>query len=66
MPNQLKLFKVVSHSVTSYFQNKMAAKKLCDAGSANGGKLYVMRGPDHWRGESFNNTKRTRGARSTW
>ena len=62
--SQLLLFKVMQGSHPVYFQNKMVAKTLRDElESAN---LVVTRGPDHWRGESFNKAKRTRGSRSTW
>ncbi len=64
-PKQLNIFKVEAKT-PAYFQNKGEAKKVRDLGNGYGGVLVVMRGPDHWRGESFNTTKRTRGARSTW
>ena len=68
MPRQREIFKVVPgpKAKPHYFQNKGAAKKVRDLSTGYGGLCVVMRGPDHWRGESFNTTKRTRGARSTW
>jgi len=67
--SQCKLFKIAGHS-PAYFQNKRAAKKMRDKLSAtlasSTPRFVVMRGSEHWRGESFNTVKRTRGARSTW
>jgi hypothetical protein len=64
-PRQLKLFKVVSKQWAEphYFQDKMVAKNVRDEDDE---KRVIMRGPDHWRGESFNTTKRMRGSRSTF
>ncbi len=73
MPRQLKLFKVVPPGAKGAFcfNHKPDAKKMRDTireacNKAAAQRIVVMRGPDHWRGESFNTTKRTRGARSTW
>ena len=65
-PKQLKLFKVVTptYQDPQYFQNKADAKQERD--DLRPARLRVMRGPDHWRGESFNKSTRMRGARSTW
>lgn len=62
----LKLFKVVSprFAEPSYFWDKMVAKNFRD--ELEPANLKVMRGPDHWRGESFNKSTRMRGARSEW
>ena len=67
--SQLKLFKVGSY-MPAYFQSKRAAKRWRDKTSdmlvSSEPRFVVMRGPDHWRGESFNKSKRTRGPRSAW
>jgi len=66
-PKQRKLFKVMVESKPEFFQNKGLAKIRRDRAHApkDVGRV-IMRGPDHWRGESFNKTMRTRGSRSTW
>jgi hypothetical protein len=60
-----RLFKVVSPRFPepTYFGNKEDAKSFRD--ELEPANLVVMRGPDHWRGESFNVSKQTpkRGAR---
>ena len=65
-PKQLRLFKVVTptYQDPQYFQSKAAAKE--ERASLKPAHLVVMRGPDHWRGESFNKSTRMRGARSNW
>jgi len=69
--SQLKLFKVVPPGAEGAFcfQNKRKAKKMRDTireacNEAAKQKIVIMRGPDHWRGESFNKSRRTRGSRS--
>ena len=50
---RLALFKVVDGDKAYHFSDKQAAKAQRD-------KLpgaVVMRGPDHWKGESFNTSK---------
>lgn len=48
--SQLKLFKVFFKGRDHFFQNKQMAKAF---GREHGLKgTVVMRGPDHWRGES--------------
>lgn len=47
---KLALFKIVDGNVATHFSHKEDAKTARDAGTG----LVVMRGPDHWRGESFN------------
>ena len=47
--------------VLIHYQNKMAAK--ADRGTFDAPGV-VMRGPDHWRGESFNKSHQMRGKRS--
>ena len=51
-----RLFKIVVEGKPEYFDNKTVAKIRRDR-VANGGVL--MRGPDHWKGESFNISKQT-------
>lgn len=56
----LRLFKIdVDGKTPVYFNNKRQAKaerdKLRDAGHET---VVVMRGPDHRRGESFNNARK--------
>lgn len=65
--SQLKVFKVTVEDKPEFFQSKGLAKIRRDRAHApkDAGRV-VMRGPDHWRGESFNKTKRTRGSRSNW
>jgi len=46
----LKLFKVSISTGDLFFQSKKTAKKLRDK---TGSGCIVMRGPDHWRGESY-------------
>ena len=62
--SQLKLFKVVTptYQEPQYFQSKAAAKQERD--NLRPANLVVMRGPDHWRGESFNKSRQMRGKRS--
>ena len=64
--SQRKLFKVVSprFAEPKFFQSKVAAKKARD--ELEPANLVVMRGPDHWRGESFNKTKLTRKQGARW
>jgi len=54
-----RLFKVVVEGKPEYFDNKTIAKVRRDRayGPKDGG--VVMRGPDHWKGESFNVSKQT-------
>lgn len=61
-----KLFKVVPPGAKGAwcFDNKPEAKKVRDtiraACNEKGAKtIVVMRGPDHWRGESFNKSRKT-------
>ncbi len=54
-----KLFKLSVGTGLEFFQSKRAAKKVCDKLNEDrkraGSPLFVvMRGPDHWLGESFN------------
>ena len=65
-PKQLKLFKIAAGKEPVYFTNRKAAKHVRDDLNAHGHSAVVMRGPVHWRGESFNTSRRMRGARSTW
>ncbi len=58
--SQRKLFKV-GHTMPVYYQNKETAKADRDHRRGNGGFAVVMRGPDHWRGESFNKSHQMRG-----
>ena len=51
-----RLFKVVVEGKPEYFDHKQLAKTRRDQVD-NGGVL--MRGPDHWKGESFNISKQT-------
>ncbi len=58
----LKLFKVTVGNEPMYFQRKVDAKIHRDAGQGRDGQhsdRVVMRGPDHWRGESFNKSTRS-------
>lgn len=67
--SQPKLFKV-GHTMPAYFNSKKAAKTQRDELnmllSTHERRFAITRGPDHWRGESFNRSKRTRGSRSAW
>ena len=47
----MKLFKVTTKHASVYFDNKPAAKRYRDEFM---GETFVMRGPDHNKGESFN------------
>lgn len=47
---KLALFKVVDGNVATHFSHKEDAKAARDEVKG----MVVMRGPDHWRGESFN------------
>ncbi len=49
---QLKLFKVFFKGRDHFFQNKQMAKNFGREQGLKG--AIVHRGPDHWRGESFN------------
>ncbi len=55
---KLKLFKIESGKMLTYFDNKRLAKRardqMIEGGASN---IVVMRGPDHRRGESFNVSK---------
>ena len=59
---QRRLFKVATATGRdpAYFNNKGVAKADRDARVA---PCVVMRGPDHWRGESFNVSTRTASSR---
>lgn len=60
----LKLFKVMKGDRAVYFEDKQTAKRERDAlRAATNADTVVMRGPDHWRGESFNVSTRTIGRR---
>lgn len=48
--SQLQLFKVEIDGKPSYFNSKRNAKKARDGATRI---CIVMRGPDHWRGESY-------------
>lgn len=52
---KLKLFKIEYGKTLTYFDNKRLARRardqLVEGGAFN---IVVMRGPDHYRGESFN------------
>lgn len=63
---QLKLFKVMKGDRAVYFNNKGTAKRERNALIAAGTHAVVMRGPDHWRGESFNVSKRTTKRVKRW
>jgi hypothetical protein len=60
----LKLFKVVAGGTPFYFETKMDAKHYRNMKPSNTSGAYsdsvVMRGPDHWRGESFNKSAVTK------
>lgn len=58
---QLKLFKIVVGKEPFYFNRKVDAKRARDDLLLNTSDRVVMRGPDHWRGESFNKTSSKRG-----
>lgn len=62
----LKLFKVMDDNRPAYFEAKRDAKVKRDAMLNNGRSAVVSRGPDHWRGESFNISKQTPGAGRRW
>ena len=57
----LKLFKVQANPNLApvYFDSKRAAKHMRDDlnNDAHYSGVVVMRGPDHWKGESFNTSK---------
>lgn len=52
---RLRLYKIESGETLTYFDNKRLAKRtrdqIIEGGASN---VVIMRGPDHWRGESFN------------
>ena len=51
----LKLFKVQGKATTVYFYSKAGAKEYRDGWNEESlTVVFVSRGPDHWRGESFN------------
>ncbi len=59
--NRMLLFKIHhGESYPVYFQDRRTAKahkdELIEAGAKD---VIVMRGPDHWKGESFNKTTNT-------
>ncbi len=59
----LNLFKVMVGKEPFYFGRKVDAKQHRDMLPSNTSGKYadrvVMRGPDHWRGESFNKSTRS-------
>ena len=55
----LRLFKIMKGDEPVYFNNKRLAKLERDALIAEGKQAVVMRGPDHWKGESFNVSSKT-------
>ena len=55
-----KLFKVINHGKPIFCDSKQTAKAVRDLARQGGENSVVMRGPDHWRGESFNVSSRTR------
>lgn len=55
----LRLFKIYAQ----YFQEKRYAKLFRDEINIGGAGAVVMRGPDHWRGESFNVSKQTQSSK---
>ena len=65
MATKLRLFKIqpTKKAEPVYFQHKQQARAHRDQLLADGISTVVMRGPDHWRGESFNVSKNTPGAR---
>ncbi len=60
--NRMLLYKI-QHGVSQpvYFKDKRTAKMHRDDLVENGAKgvIVIMRGPDHWKGESFNKTTNT-------
>lgn len=60
-----RLFKVMVEGKPEYFDHKKLAKIRRDRayGPENGG--VVMRGPDHWKGESFNVSEQTASSKKT-
>ena len=60
---RLRLFKVMKKGEPTFFSRKDSAKAERNAQNKNGGSAVVMRGPDHWRGESFNQPSRRIGKR---
>ncbi len=63
-PKQRQFFKVIVPGKgwpDVHYQNKMEAKRSCQHYIANGNHAVICRGSEHWRGESFNKTKHTRG-----
>lgn len=50
-----RLFKIIVDGKPAYYKDRKIAKAARDA--AGGG--VIMRGPDHWKGESFNVSEQT-------
>lgn len=63
---QPRLFKVMEGEKPVYFNNKRSAKRLRDKLIEAGKAAVVMRGPDHYRGESFNKSRQMPGKRSLY
>ena len=64
----MRLFKIQSdeNAPVYFFPEKRLAKAHRDDLHAQGKKgVVIMRGPDHWRGESYNITRNTRRNRRT-
>lgn len=59
-----RIFKVVDgKGKPFYFRQKIEAKGARDTMTGPG---VVMRGPDHWRGESFNVSSQTPSSKKSW
>lgn len=59
---QNKLFKVITPGSgwdPAYYDDKMKAKRHRNQEIERGNFTVVCRGPDHWRGESFNKAEQT-------
>lgn len=54
----LKLYKIVDGTgAPIYFAGKRAARHALEGVREVGMEGVLMRGPDHWKGESFNDSK---------
>jgi hypothetical protein len=60
-----RIFKVTTKSLGEprYFSNKRGARVFRDERIEAGESCVIMRGPDHWRGESFNTSEKTRSSK---
>lgn len=63
-----RIFKVLTPGFDPrYFRYKSQAKRLRDTMIQDQGRTSVVcRGPDHWRGESFNVSTQTPSSKRGW